>query len=81
MAHYIFVVNVRTDDHNVDAPSVAGIRNDIINNLEWNGSEVGIERVTVRHVPNGVPLRLDADVARLPCGHASVTPCLCGWDV
>ena len=53
MAHYIFVVNVRTDDRHADAPSAEAIRNEIVNNLEFDSPGNGIERVSCREVRTG----------------------------
>ena len=50
MAHYIFVVNVRTDDRHADAEA---IRNEIVNNLEFDSPGNGIERVSCREVRTG----------------------------
>lgn len=54
MAHYIFVVNVRTGQAlDGEAPiSAQAIRDEILSALEWE--DVGIEKVTVREVwPGG----------------------------
>ena len=61
MAHYIFVVNVRTDDKHIDAPDAEALRNEIINNLEYDSPDSGIERVSCREVRNGDTF---ADVVR-----------------
>lgn len=50
MAHYIFVVNVRTDDNSPNAPSADTLRFEIRSNLEWEAYAFGVNRVTVRQV-------------------------------
>ncbi len=54
MAHYIFVVNVRTDDTNPDTPGANTIRDEVLSNLDWSFS--GIQRVTVREIREGSTL-------------------------
>ncbi len=63
MAHYIFVVNVATDDNNVDSPTARDIRNEILNNLEWSSADGYFERVTVRqvHALGGIDAALEGD--------------------
>lgn len=62
MAHHIFIVNVRTDDNHVDAPPAEALRNEILNNLEYDARRLGIERVTVRESRPFVPFP-DPEVA------------------
>ncbi len=51
MAHYIFIVNVRTDDKHLDAPDATQIANELQSSLTFDSAWVsGIDRVSVRQV-------------------------------